>query len=82
MVCIFFLRIDSSVGEMEILLLLILGCAVQCERKEHFIEVIKSMDLEIQHKIVDHIQKVCLSHIYQISIRNISSKGKLCLLTT
>ncbi|KAG8189736.1 hypothetical protein JTE90_012916 [Oedothorax gibbosus] len=48
----------SSVSEMEILLLLILGCAVQCERKEHFIEVIKSMDLEIQHKIVDYIQQV------------------------
>ncbi|GFY50890.1 protein Daple [Trichonephila inaurata madagascariensis] len=49
---------QSSVGEMEILLLLILGCAVQCERKEHFIEIIKSMDLEIQHKIVDYIQKI------------------------
>lgn len=48
----------SSVGEMETLLLLILGCAVQCERKEHFIEIIKSMDLEIQHKIVDYIQQV------------------------
>ncbi|XP_054717711.1 girdin-like [Uloborus diversus] len=48
----------SSVGEMETLLLLILGCAVQCERKEHFIEVIKSMDLEIQHKIVDYIQQI------------------------
>ncbi|KAF8778545.1 Protein Daple like protein [Argiope bruennichi] len=48
----------SSVGEMEVLLLLILGCAVQCERKEHFIEVIKSMDLEIQHKIVDYIQQI------------------------
>ncbi|XP_071041565.1 girdin isoform X3 [Parasteatoda tepidariorum] len=48
----------SSVNEMEVLLLLILGCAVQCERKEHFIEIIKSLDLEIQHKIVDYIQKV------------------------
>lgn len=48
----------SCVGEMESLLLLILGCAVQCERKEYFIEVIKSMDLEIQHKIVDYIQKI------------------------
>ncbi|GIY31354.1 protein Daple [Caerostris darwini] len=48
----------SSVGEMEILLLLILGCAVQCERKEHFIEIIKSMDLDIQHKIVDYIQQI------------------------
>ncbi|GIY91555.1 protein Daple [Caerostris extrusa] len=36
---------------------LILGCAVQCERKEHFIEIIKSMDLDIQHKIVDYIQQ-------------------------
>ena len=57
---LYFFILDSSVGEMETLLLLILGCAVQCERKEHFIEIIKSMDLEIQHKIVDYIQQVSL----------------------
>ncbi|XP_014812955.1 PREDICTED: protein Daple isoform X1 [Calidris pugnax] len=44
--------------EIKKLLLLVLGCAVQCERKEEFIERIKQLDIETQAAIVSHIQEV------------------------
>ena len=49
---------DKQVGEVQKLLLLVLGCAVQCEKKEEFIENIKQLDLATQHAIVRHIQEV------------------------
>ncbi|KAI1895868.1 hypothetical protein AGOR_G00111190 [Albula goreensis] len=48
----------KSMEEMHRLLLLMLGCAVQCERKEEFIEKIKLLDIETQAAIVTHIQEV------------------------
>nr|XP_009688081.1 PREDICTED: protein Daple isoform X1 [Struthio camelus australis] len=48
----------KSMDEIKKLLLLILGCAVQCERKEEFIEKIKQLDIETQAAIVSHIQEV------------------------
>ncbi|MGH0174984.1 UNVERIFIED_CONTAM: hypothetical protein FKN15_069959 [Acipenser sinensis] len=48
----------KSMEEIKRLLLLILGCAVQCERKEEFIEKIKQLDIETQAAIVTHIQEV------------------------
>ena len=30
----------------------------QCDNKEHFIERIKEMDLEVQRSLVEHIQQV------------------------
>ncbi|XP_061097228.1 protein Daple [Conger conger] len=47
-----------SMEEMNRLLLLMLGCAVQCDRKEEFIEKIKLLDIETQAAIVTHIQEV------------------------
>lgn len=44
--------------DMQTLLLLILGCAVQCENKELFIEKIKQMDISTQHLIVECIQQI------------------------
>lgn len=49
---------DPSFEELKKALLLVLGCAVQCERKEHFIEKIKTLDIKVQHAIVDHIKEV------------------------
>ncbi|XP_039598269.1 protein Daple isoform X1 [Polypterus senegalus] len=49
---------EKSIEEMKKLLLLILGCAVQCERKEEFIEKIKQLEIETQAAIVSHIQEV------------------------
>ncbi|KAM4832819.1 protein Daple isoform 2-T2 [Urocitellus parryii] len=48
----------KSMEEMKKALLLLLGCAVQCERKEEFIERIKQLDIETQAGIVAHIQEV------------------------
>uniref|UniRef100_A0A1A8RA38 Coiled-coil domain containing 88C n=2 Tax=Nothobranchius rachovii TaxID=451742 RepID=A0A1A8RA38_9TELE len=48
----------KSMEEVKRLLLLILGCAVQCERKEEMIEKIKLLDIETQAAIVSLIQEV------------------------
>ncbi|XP_062862903.1 protein Daple [Trichomycterus rosablanca] len=48
----------KSMEEMKRLLLLLLGCAVQCDRKEEIIEKIKLLDIETQAAIVSHIQEV------------------------
>ncbi|KAL6105085.1 ccdc88c [Pungitius sinensis] len=48
----------NSMEQLKRLLLLILGCAVQCERKEEMIEKIKLLDIETQAAIVSHIQEV------------------------
>ncbi|XP_018085911.1 protein Daple isoform X2 [Xenopus laevis] len=49
---------DKSMEELKKILLLMLGCAVQCERKEEYIERIKQLDIETQAGIVSHIQEV------------------------
>lgn len=33
-------------------------CLFQCDNKEHFIERIKGMDLEVQKSLVEYIQQV------------------------
>nr|XP_046268208.1 protein Daple isoform X2 [Scatophagus argus] len=48
----------KSMEDLKRLLLLVLGCAVQCERKEEMIEKIKLLDIETQAAIVSHIQEV------------------------
>ncbi|XP_030070188.1 protein Daple [Microcaecilia unicolor] len=48
----------KSMDELKKVLLLMLGCAVQCERKEELIEKIKQLDIETQAAIVTHIQEV------------------------
>ncbi|XP_060685453.1 protein Daple isoform X1 [Hemiscyllium ocellatum] len=48
----------KSMDEMKKVLLLMLGCAVQCERKEEFIERIKQLDITTQTAIVTHIQEI------------------------
>jgi hypothetical protein len=54
---------DSKAGveNMQLLLLLLLGCAVQCPNKETFIDRIKQLDVPAQHAIVDCIKQVSLS---------------------
>ncbi|CAG5990265.1 unnamed protein product [Menidia menidia] len=49
---------EAAVEELRRLLLLILGCAVQCERKETFIQQIQSLDIESQAAIAGCIQQV------------------------
>ncbi|XP_069806824.1 protein Daple isoform X2 [Dendropsophus ebraccatus] len=47
-----------SMEELKKILLLMLGCAVQCDRKEEYIEKIKQLNIETQEGIVSHIQEV------------------------
>ncbi|XP_067901010.1 girdin-like isoform X3 [Heterodontus francisci] len=49
---------EHGIEEMKKLLLLLLGCAVQCERKEEFIERIKNLDFETKAAVATHIQEV------------------------
>ncbi|XP_052827724.1 girdin isoform X1 [Octopus bimaculoides] len=49
---------DASFEELKKALLLVLGCAVQCERKEYFIEKIKTLDIKVQQAIVELIKEV------------------------
>uniref|UniRef100_A0A4W3GSQ1 Coiled-coil domain containing 88A n=1 Tax=Callorhinchus milii TaxID=7868 RepID=A0A4W3GSQ1_CALMI len=47
-----------GIEEMKKLLLLLLGCAVQCERKEEFIEKIQNLDFDTKAAVAIHIQEV------------------------
>ncbi|XP_037328735.2 girdin-like isoform X2 [Pungitius pungitius] len=49
---------EQSPEEMNKLLLLLLGCAVQCEEKEEYIERIQTLDFETKAAIAAHIQEV------------------------
>uniref|UniRef100_A0A8C5PKE2 Coiled-coil domain containing 88A n=1 Tax=Leptobrachium leishanense TaxID=445787 RepID=A0A8C5PKE2_9ANUR len=49
---------EQGTEEMKKLLLLLLGCAVQCERREEFIEKIQSLDFDTQAAVASHIQEV------------------------
>lgn len=49
---------DEAKKEITKVLLLILGCAVQSENKEQFIENIKQLQVEVQHAIVEFIKEV------------------------
>ncbi|CAL1530394.1 unnamed protein product, partial [Lymnaea stagnalis] len=48
---------DTSFAEIRKALLLILGCAVQCEQKEAFIDKIMAMDIAAQTEIVENIKE-------------------------
>jgi len=49
---------EASDAELERVLLLMLGCAVQSDAREQFIENIRRLDVDVQRAIVDAIQQV------------------------
>ncbi|XP_028312035.1 girdin-like [Gouania willdenowi] len=49
---------EQSLEEMKKLLLLLLGCAVQCERKEEYIERIQMLDFDTKAAIAAQIQEL------------------------
>ncbi|XP_054016628.1 girdin isoform X2 [Hylaeus anthracinus] len=49
---------ELYVAEMKLLLLLLLGCAVQCPNKEKFITKIKTLNVDTQLAIVECIKQV------------------------
>uniref|UniRef100_A0A3P9DPK8 Coiled-coil domain containing 88A n=1 Tax=Maylandia zebra TaxID=106582 RepID=A0A3P9DPK8_9CICH len=48
----------QGLEEMKKLLLLLLGCAVQCEKKEEYIERIQTLDFDTKAAIASRIQEV------------------------
>nr|XP_055069277.1 girdin isoform X5 [Misgurnus anguillicaudatus] len=59
---------EESLEEISKLLLLLLGCAVQCERKEEYIEKIQSLDFDTKAAIAAHIQEVthCQENVFDL----------------
>ncbi|XP_030052306.1 girdin isoform X2 [Microcaecilia unicolor] len=49
---------EQGTEEIRKLLLLLLGCAVQCDRKEEFIEKIQGLDFDTKASVAVHIQEV------------------------
>ncbi|CAL8300396.1 unnamed protein product [Merluccius merluccius] len=49
---------EQGLEEVQKLLLLLLGCAVQCERKEEYIERIQTLDFDTKAAIASHIQEL------------------------
>ncbi|XP_031730989.1 girdin isoform X1 [Anarrhichthys ocellatus] len=49
---------EQGLEEVKKLLLLLLGCAVQCEKKEEYIECIQTLDFDTKASIASHIQEV------------------------
>ncbi|XP_047206844.1 girdin isoform X4 [Girardinichthys multiradiatus] len=49
---------EQGLEEMKKMLLLLLGCAVQCEKKEEYIERIRTLDFDTKAAIASHIQEV------------------------
>lgn len=49
---------ELYIADMKLLLLLLLGCAVQCPNQEKFISKIKTLHLDTQLAIVDCIKQV------------------------
>eukprot|EP00074_Homo_sapiens_P084992 XP_016859967.1 girdin isoform X4 [Homo sapiens] len=49
---------EQGTEEVKKLLLLLLGCAVQCQKKEEFIERIQGLDFDTKAAVAAHIQEV------------------------
>ncbi|XP_016018084.2 girdin isoform X3 [Rousettus aegyptiacus] len=49
---------EQGTEEVKKLLLLLLGCAVQCQKKEEFIERIQSLDFDTKAAVAAHIQEI------------------------
>ncbi|XP_067315039.1 girdin isoform X2 [Pseudorasbora parva] len=59
---------EEGLEETRKLLLLLLGCAVQCERKEEYIEKIQCLDFDTKAAIAAHIQEVthCQENVFDM----------------
>ena len=65
----------EAMAEMEKVLLLLLGCAIQSDRKEDFVTHIKQLPLDIQHSIVDFIKDVSALSAHH-TLRRISAQNR------
>ncbi len=75
---------EVSIEGLQKVLLLLLGCAVQCEQKERYINAIKSLDLETQQAIVEYIKQVgdlrwtLTSEILRVNVRDNQRGAPTC----
>ena len=65
---IFPAHIAASLEQLDKLLVLLLGCVVQCDSKGPLIERLKTMDLAQQQTLVGYIQQVTDTTDYVCSI--------------
>ena len=49
---------DFNTEQLALLLQLVLGCAINCSRKDHFIAIMANLDLDVQHGIKTAIQQM------------------------
>uniref|UniRef100_A0A7N6BY87 Calponin-homology (CH) domain-containing protein n=1 Tax=Anabas testudineus TaxID=64144 RepID=A0A7N6BY87_ANATE len=68
----------SNPVEMGRLLQLVLGCAVRCERKQEYIQIIMTLEESVQHVVMTAIQEVSPSqyHLLPVVKSEISSLKK------
>lgn len=59
---------DYSLDQLEKIIILLLGCAIQCESKGPIIEKMKGMGLSQQQALVMYIQQVTESTDFVCSI--------------
>nr|XP_061791873.1 girdin-like [Nerophis lumbriciformis] len=66
---------EQSLVEMKKLLLLLLGCAVQCEKKDEYIEVIQKLDFNTKAAIAVHIQELTQSQNNLLDVHWLECSG-------
>ncbi|KAM4751118.1 girdin-like isoform 1-T1 [Anableps anableps] len=66
---------EQSLEEMKNLLLLLLGCAVQCDKKEEYIERIQTLDFDTKAAIAGHIQELTHSQENVLDLQWLESSG-------
>ncbi|XP_019849313.1 PREDICTED: girdin-like [Amphimedon queenslandica] len=49
---------EKSLDELERLIILLLGCAIQCDHKTNLVEQMKNMEVEQQQGLIFYIQKI------------------------
>uniref|UniRef100_A0A8C7T5G5 Hook microtubule-tethering protein 1 n=1 Tax=Oncorhynchus mykiss TaxID=8022 RepID=A0A8C7T5G5_ONCMY len=69
----------SDPVELGRLLQLILGCAVKCERKQEYIQVIMTLEESVQHVVMTAIQEVSTTN-FEIETQPTSDPGQVTVL--
>uniref|UniRef100_A0A3B5LZL2 Coiled-coil domain containing 88Aa n=1 Tax=Xiphophorus couchianus TaxID=32473 RepID=A0A3B5LZL2_9TELE len=65
----------QSLEEMKNLLLLLMGCAVQCQKKEEYIERIQTLNFDTKAAIAGHIQELTHSQENVLDLQWMGSSG-------
>uniref|UniRef100_A0A8C2ZZG2 Hook microtubule-tethering protein 1 n=1 Tax=Cyclopterus lumpus TaxID=8103 RepID=A0A8C2ZZG2_CYCLU len=66
----------SDPVELGRLLQLVLGCAVRCERKQEYIQIIMTLEESVQHVVMTAIQEVGPS-LYQTDVKDVYGRAVL-----